>query len=98
MDAENELCSSDKAQKAFLIACGGAAATTAYGALLFKTGGEVTLFTGGAAAPEAVPAAAVGVVLAAAGGWAVKRYCIDLVAGGIDRVIQNQVHYGAMNQ
>jgi hypothetical protein len=95
-DAENAFCSSPDAQKAFLVACGGSMITTVYGAYLFRVGGTITLATGGTSAPTTVPAAAIGLVLATAGGFAVKRFCIDLVTKGIDSVSQNQVHYGAI--
>lgn len=97
-DAENDFCSSPEAQKALMAACAGSVASTAYGGYLVYIGGFVTLSTGGTGAVTAVPAAAVGAVLGLAGGYGVKRYCIDLVTKGIESVSQNQAHYGAMRE
>ena len=95
-NAENDFCSSAEARNAFAVACAGSVAATVYGGYMVKVGGEITLVTGGEAAPLAVPGAAVGAVMAVGGGYAVKRYCIDLVTKGIDAVTQNQVHYQSM--
>jgi hypothetical protein len=97
-DAENEFCSSQEAQKALMVACGGSVASTAYGVYLVYIGGIVTLSTGGTAAATTVPAAAVGAVMGLAGGYGIKRYCIDLVSNGIESVSREQVHYGAMRK
>ena len=95
-NAENQFCSSPAAQKALVVACAGSVAATVYGGYMVKVGGEVTLYTGGEAAPLAIPAAAVGAAMAVGGGFAVKRYCVDLVTKGIDAVTQNQVHYESL--
>jgi len=73
-------------------------ASTAYGVYLVYIGGIVTLSTGGTAAATTVPAAAVGAVMGLAGGYGIKRYCIDLVSNGIESVSREQVHYGAMRK
>jgi hypothetical protein len=95
-DAENEFCSNPEAQKVFMASCATGVGMTVYGAYMFQTASGVTIATGGTATPTTAPVAALGAILAGAGGLVVKKFCIDFVKEGVTGVTNNKVHYDAL--